>query len=174
MIFTSPSLKVWCQTFFRLSRFFLHHFNRWLGDAVVEDPGREEWHFTLVENRHAAAGHGHDLVREEMDVEPLHAVRHHIFEAKTGEVPGAGGNAAEGCFGTHSTGKAAMNSLLFQRLSAMRMFLTEESYTPDKYFEKVKMFRIAGHRVSRVLETSQLHLGLQRGSSRTGEVAALP
>ena len=81
-----------------------------------------------------------------------------------------------GCLGTRSTGKAAMNWLLFQRLSAIRMFLIEECQN----LEKVKMFRVAGHRVSGVLETSQLHLGLQGARrelapiARMFEVAALP
>ena len=55
--------------------------------------------FTLVENRHAAAGHGHNLIGEEMDVHPLHAVSLHALECEPREVPGAGGDAAEGVFG---------------------------------------------------------------------------
>ena len=43
-----------------------------------------------------------------------------------------------GCLGTRSTGKAAMNCVLFQRLSVIRMFLTVESYTPASCSRKKK------------------------------------
>ena len=55
--------------------------------------------FLLVENRHAAARHGDDLVREQVDVHPLHPVSLHVFEAEPREVPGARGDAAQGVSG---------------------------------------------------------------------------
>ena len=66
--------------------------------------------FTLVENRHAAAGHGHNLIAEEMNVHPLHPVRHHVLECEPREVPGAGGDAAEGVFG-HTFHRKSGNEL---------------------------------------------------------------
>ena len=66
--------------------------------------------FTLVQNRHAAAGHRHDLVGEEMNVHPLHPIRHHVLECEPREVPGAGGDAAEGVFG-HTFHRKSGNEL---------------------------------------------------------------
>ena len=43
-----------------------------------------------------------------------------------------------GCLGTRSTGKAAMNCTLFHRLSAIRIFLMDESYVPAKISKKWK------------------------------------
>ena len=92
--------------------------------------------FLLVENRHAAARHGDDLVREQVDVHPLHPVSLHVFEAEFARSPERVEMPLRGCLGTRSTGKAAMNCVLFQRLSAMRMFLIEESYVPARISRK--------------------------------------
>ena len=89
--------------------------------------------FTLVENRHATAGNSHNLVTQQVDVHALHAVPLNVNLARSPErveMP------LRGCFGTRSTGKAAMNCVLFQRLSAMRMFLIEESYVPARISRK--------------------------------------
>ena len=51
--------------------------------------------FTLVQNRHAAARDGDNLVAQHA----LYPVSLHVFECEPREVAGAGGDAAEGVLG---------------------------------------------------------------------------
>ena len=66
--------------------------------------------FLLVENRHAAARHRDDLVREQVDVHPPHPVSLHVLEAEPREVPGARGDAAQGVLG-HTFHRKSGNEL---------------------------------------------------------------
>ena len=50
----------------------------------------EKGSFTLVQNRHAAAGEGHDLHAHQADEALVHAVREHLLEGEATEVAGAG------------------------------------------------------------------------------------
>ena len=90
--------------------------------------------FTLVENRHAAAGHRHDLIAEEMNVHPLHPIRHHAFEGKPREVPGAGGDAAEGVLG-HTFHRKSGDELRVVP-EVVGVFLIVESYVPARISRK--------------------------------------
>ena len=136
--------------------------------------------FLLVENRHAAARHGDDLEREQVDVHPLHPVSLHVFEAEPREVPGARGDAAQGVFG-HTFHRKSGNELrVVPEVVGDAHVFDRRIVRSGQDFEKVKVFGVAGHGVSGVLEGSQLHLGLQGARrelapvARVLEVAALP
>ena len=136
--------------------------------------------FTLVENRHAAAGNSHNLVTQQVDVHALHAIRHHAFEREPREVPGAGGDAAEGVLGHTFHRKSGDELAVVPEVVGDPHVFDRRIVRSGQDFEKVKMFGDAGHRVSGVLKRSQLHLGLQGArrelASVAGvlEVAALP
>ena len=136
--------------------------------------------FTLVENRHAAARHSHNLIAQQVDVHPLHAVGLHVLEAEPGEVPGAGGDAAEGVFGHTFHRKSGDELRVVPEVVGDAHVFDRRIVRSGQDFEKVKVFGVAGHGVSGVLEGSQLHLGLQgvrrelAPIARVLEVAALP
>ena len=83
-----------------------------------------------------------------------------------------------GCLGTRSTGKAAMN-FVPEVVGDAHVF-DRRIVRSGQDFEEVKVFGVAGHGVSGVLEGSQLHLRLQgvrrelAPIARVLEVAALP
>ena len=136
--------------------------------------------FTLVENRHAAAGNGHYLIAEQVDVHALHPIRHHAFEGEPREVTGAGGDAAEGVLGHTFHRKSGDELRVVPEVVGDAHVFDRRIVRSGQDFEEVKMFGVAGHRVSWVLERSQLHLRLQWARrelapiARVLEVAALP
>ena len=136
--------------------------------------------FTLVQNRHAAAGNGHYLITEQVDVHALHPIRHHAFEGEPREVPGAGGDAAEGVLGHTFHRKSGDELAVVPEVVGDAHVFDRRIVRSGQDFEEVKVFGVAGHRVSGVLERSQLHLGLQGARrelapiARVLEVAALP
>ena len=136
--------------------------------------------FTLVENRHAAAGNRHNLVAEEMDVHALHPICHHALEREPREVTGAGGDAAEGVLRHTFHRKSGDELRVVPEVVGDAHVFDRRIVRSGQDFEEVKVFGVAGHRVSGVLERSQLHLRLQRARrelapvARVLEVAALP
>ena len=115
-----------------------------------------------------------------MNVHPLHPIRHHVLEREPREVPGAGGDAAEGVLGHTFHRKSGDELRVVPEVVGDPHVFDRRIVRSGQDFEKVKMFRVAGHRVSGVLETSQLHLRLQGARrelapvARVLEVAALP
>ena len=129
--------------------------------------------FTLVENRHAAAGNSHNLVTQQVDVHALHTVRHHALEREPREVPGAGGDAAEGVFGHTFHRKSGDELRVVPEVVGDPHVFDRRIVRSGQDFEKVKMFGVAGHRVSGVLKRSQLHLRLQGARRELASVAGV-
>ena len=134
----------------------------------------------LVQHADPAAGNSHNLVAQQVDVHALHPICHHAFESKPREVPGAGGDAAEGVFGHTFHRKSGDELRVVPEVVGDAHVFDRRIVRSGQDFEKVKMFGVAGHRVSGVLERSQLHLGLQGARRELApvagvlEVAALP
>ena len=68
----------------------------------------------------------------------------------------------KGCFGTRSTEKAPQKLVIVPLVVGDSQVLEARSNGTRKQLSKVKVLRVAGHGVAGVLETAQLHLGLQR------------
>ena len=134
----------------------------------------------LVQHADSAAGHRHNLIAEEMDVHPLHPIRHHALEGKPREVPGAGGDAAEGVLRRTFHRKSGDELRVVPGVVGDAHVFDRRIVRSGQDFEEVKVFGVAGHRVSGVLKRSQLHLRLQGVRRELApvagvlEVAALP
>ena len=115
-----------------------------------------------------------------MDVHALHPIRHHALESEPREVPGAGGDAAEGVLGHTFHRKSGNELAVVPEVVGDPHVFDRRIVRSGQDFEKVKMFGVADHRCPGVLKRSQLHLGLQGArrelASIAGvlEVAALP
>ena len=82
----------------------------------------EKGSFTLVENRHAAAGEGHDLHGNEAYVDGIHAVRQHVAEREAAQVAGASADAARRVLGHTLRGECGYK---------LRVVIVEQPHVTD-------------------------------------------
>ena len=89
-----------------------------------------------------------------MDVHALHPIRHQAFECKPREVPGAGGDAAEGVFGHTFHRKSGDELRVVPEVVGDAHVFDRRIVRSGQNLEKMKMFGVADHRCPGVLKRS--------------------
>ena len=97
-----------------------------------------------------------------MDVDALDPVRLHVLEGKPREVAGARADAAQGVLRYTLHGESAQKLVVVPLVVGDPDVFDGGVVRPGEDLHEVKVLRVAGHRIARVLETAQLHLGLER------------
>ena len=96
-----------------------------------------------------------------MDVDALDPVRLHVLEAEPREVAGARADAAQGVLGYTLHRESANELRVVPKIVGDSHVFDARVVGSGQNHEEVEVLRVAGHRVARVLERAQLHLGLQ-------------